>query len=562
MSLPGMENYGQGEPELDRDKPWNHWLVLLANKEVRIESILNDYYGLGVPMDAERWKTTCPYASEHTDGGVDRQFRVYSSENYAYCVDTETEILTRRGWMSWEEVRVGDETLALNAETGLTQWEPVREVIKLPAQRRRMLSMESRAVSSLTTEDHRWLVEHHAQQLSGPAKRSWRWTTSGGGFSHHMRIPLPGPVSSLPQEPKYQDALVELVAWFWTEGTIRRRKSGAPCGVAIYQSPQANPVYVQRIETALTLLFGPPTPSRSSGRPKGSSTQPGWHRRSRPDEFSLNAAAGRVLLEVAPEKIVRPEFLVELTQSQLELFINTSLDGDGARVGRWRQLCQKDLRGLDSLQFAATLAGQPTHVWKRRPQETTFGMSDDWACQFLNRNRVRVRRKPSDKGSDPLEWVDHEGPVWCVRTISGTWTARRRGTVYVTGNCFDSHGHLDPVRLWRMRTFAPTMLDAAKSLLKAYEIDVRPKTAAQRVHALQEASEAPHSDPKVVAQALQVFLSTLPTYEDRQYDDDVLRSVNSVLEMIPSVCGRAESQEEVATWFRNAKAGLADLISR
>jgi len=129
------------------------------------------------------------------------------------------------------------------------------------------------------------------------------------------------------------------------------------------------------------------------------------------------------------------------------------------------------------------------------------------------------------------------------------------------GHCYESHGHLDPVRLWKMKSYAPTLLDAAKGLLEAYGIETKPKSLDERVADLQKQEEF-HSDPSAVSQALQVFLSRLSGYEDRQYDDDVLRSVNSVLKAVPNVCAQAESQEEVERWFRNAKAELARLISR
>jgi hypothetical protein len=51
-------------------------------------------------------------------------------------------------------------------------------------------------------------------------------------------------------EPKWSDAFVELVAWFWTEGW-----AGSGGQVTITQSEKANPGHCARIRAALTAGF-------------------------------------------------------------------------------------------------------------------------------------------------------------------------------------------------------------------------------------------------------------------------------------------------------------------
>ena len=82
-SLPGADKYRTAPA--GRDAPWLHPLVAKANAEVRIEDVLNGYFGLAVPYEAEGWKVRCPFAVEHKDGGIDPQFRVYATSNTGYC---------------------------------------------------------------------------------------------------------------------------------------------------------------------------------------------------------------------------------------------------------------------------------------------------------------------------------------------------------------------------------------------------------------------------------------------------------------------------------------------
>jgi hypothetical protein len=46
---------------------------------------LNKYFKIYVPYDASSWKVKCPWAMEHEDGGLDKQFRIYSESNSGYC---------------------------------------------------------------------------------------------------------------------------------------------------------------------------------------------------------------------------------------------------------------------------------------------------------------------------------------------------------------------------------------------------------------------------------------------------------------------------------------------
>ena len=50
-----------------------------------------------------------------------------------YCADMETEILSDSGWLNCHDLRIGDNVLTLNHETGLSEWQPVQAVNVFPA---------------------------------------------------------------------------------------------------------------------------------------------------------------------------------------------------------------------------------------------------------------------------------------------------------------------------------------------------------------------------------------------------------------------------------------------
>lgn len=56
-----------------------------------------------------------------------------------FYVDEETEILTVDGWKTVHDLRVGDEVMTLNHETGMSEWLPTLEVCVFPAERRELI---------------------------------------------------------------------------------------------------------------------------------------------------------------------------------------------------------------------------------------------------------------------------------------------------------------------------------------------------------------------------------------------------------------------------------------
>ena len=272
--------------------------------------------------------------------------------------------------------------------------------------------------------------------------------------------PLP-PLARPRAEPKWSDAFVELVAWFWTEGW-----AGSSGQVTITQSEKANPGHCARIRAALTAAFGPDAATRGvsllgargwEGRARirealaadpalsnyaiaracgvddhtvalvrrGKEDGPSWSQACEARgvvRFRLNAQAGRLLVACAPDKVVDTGFLAELTPAQLDLFIRVSLDADGSRnnTGTW-VMAQKDRHRVEAFQIACALAGLsggvrgPTRwgMWYMAVQASPWR----WPCgqpQYLTRKTI-------------------DGPVWCPTTPNGTWFARCDGTTYFTG---------------------------------------------------------------------------------------------------------------------------------
>ncbi|MEU7880741.1 peptidoglycan-binding protein [Microbispora bryophytorum] len=365
-----------------------------------------------------------------------------------YCVDEATEILTQQGWRSYRELRVGDIALTLNHETGMAEWQPVLEVCVFPAGDREMIRMQGDRHSSLTTPHHRWPVERYrrrtgTERAKGP---DGRWLATGKTrrsvtaherlwvttetLGYWDRIPIAAPCADLPSEAKWSDALVELVAWFWTEGHVERGRGGEPTSsVAIYQS-ERNAANVMRIRTALRQVFGPP----SEGFPRaGRATDgvPRWREAGNRQltEFHLSADAGAMLLGLAPDRVPTFEFLLSLTRAQLALFVETSLAADNAGVDK---LAQKNRAAAEAFMFAVLLSGHAASLRRRAP--TANCPSEMWLVTIRRQQNFAPRAAAAKGSRFTVRREPYQGEIWCPRTENQSWLARRDGTVYFTGN--------------------------------------------------------------------------------------------------------------------------------
>jgi len=432
------------------------------------------------------------------------------------CVDEETEILTKRGWLGVDEVVVGDEAVTLNPETRESEWGPIEDLHVYEAMERPMLRLQGvRGHSSMTTLNHRWLVERRTTrsgigtsrpgEQNGSAKlsemdvatfkgeydkgsrqvdladkygvtqttiskivtsRTWaqqrqaekaplrdahgllvrEWVadtvTSDALLSVECRVPVCAAMSDTAVVKKHNDELVELVAWYWTEGNDRSNYGGAR-GIWITQSPRVYDEYCSRIRSCMARFFGPPV-ERLKGRSRGGAEVcPQWREERREDGatvWKLNGAAADKIRQHAPSKVVCMDFLLSLTQQQLDLFVDVSMMADGTLTSQGGALVQSNQSDnskqarcrAEAFQIAALLSGRYATLNKIRrsadPRPDRNGIAHDgWSVTLGSKKFFKPSRCDA-------EVVSHHGVVWCPSTPNGSWLARRNGTPFFTGN--------------------------------------------------------------------------------------------------------------------------------
>lgn len=354
---------------------------------------------------------------------------MFYGEDQEWCADEDTEILTARGWLRYSDLTTDDEAYVIDPATLAARFEPVLTVNVFEAKPRTLRLVETGNFSSLTTADHRWLVA----KRSGDGDR-WAWRTTAD-LTYQHGIFRASHRDDAPTEAKWADAFVEVVAWYWTEGW--RTASGHSDSAAYIGQSNKNALHQAAIRSALDAAF-----------------LGGWTEQAHGDvaHFRLGREATEAVLSVTEgHKAPTTAFLLSLTTAQLLLFIERCLDGDGHRspahtdeagyeIAGYRRWYQVEESSVRRFEMACAMAGLATNTYQtpdygNRHGRPPFVVSILASQMAKPLDAVRVASYASNRqqpATDAL--VQHDGIVWCPTTPSGTWLARRRGSVYFTGN--------------------------------------------------------------------------------------------------------------------------------
>lgn len=384
------------------------------------DALLNESMGIESLLD---------FPHNHRDY-IELGARFWIGADLGWCVDTETEILTQRGWLRYNELLIGDTSLSLNPDTGMAEWQPITDLY-INTGHYEMVSMQGQTFDSVTTPHHRWLCKVRERE-----EETFHWKTTET-LNTEDSIPMSATVSNLPTTKKYSDATVELAAWIFCEGTIRGNS------VELSQSHIKNSIYTLEIENLLTHALGDPGYVRDGFlwrselrfTPEDGLTHHG-------DEmtyFYINKeAVDRLRLKevfLGQEKELDPKFITSLTQEQLLLFQRTCIKGDGSVDKHDGQAIeQHSLARIKSYEMVCAIAGLTVATGHSNTRD-----SDRWNTRVLQCNTVAPvaaaanGRTCTDMGMS-ITSDKKIRTIWCPTIKYGNFLARRNGSIYYTGN--------------------------------------------------------------------------------------------------------------------------------
>lgn len=337
--------------------------------------------------------------------------KVTGMAHVKYCVPPDHEALTRdRGWVGPDGLRIGDEILTLNHETGQSEWQPALGVNVFEVQNEQMLRIVNGSHNSLSTVGHRWPIFKSGRRVADSRRR---WTTSDAGFAAADRIQIAADHVGLPDSAKWSDAFVQLVALYASDGWLETPTRGRPrVNITKYR-----PGVIDRVRALM--------PENTAEYSVGDGVR-----------FRLSSATSESLLEVVSGvgKHVSRDFVLSLTRSQLDLFLQSFVDiGDGGSVSTDTiRIWQTDKERLAAIELAALLAGRTVRWVKPIAEKTNAWGGISRECYGLTLSSRNRRWVQPHRAMQTRE--QYSGQVWCPTTGNQTWLARHDGKVFFTGN--------------------------------------------------------------------------------------------------------------------------------
>lgn len=341
-------------------------------------------------------------------GHVDKKKFFAELRQSVNCVDTETQIFTKRGWLTYEEVKVGDIALTYNGDKDIMEWQPIMEVVRMPY-KGKMLSMEGEAHSSLSTPNHRWFVR---DAMSGPC------VTRDSAFIEQMsnkgsyRIPI-NAKGEWEGSKEFTDDWLELFGVFLTDG---HQECLHQIEICQSTSPRKNG-NVEYIEKLIRRVGCEITRKREHS----------WGDYCPCVYWSIKGSFVEWCKKVCDDtkRVVDKSWLYSLSQRQAQKLMNGILLGDGYNSSKSKTKYIGNIRKsmIDFFAEVALMAGYSYGISK--PSKNS--KNRDYVLSLKSRNNIYC-------GVLRREYVDYDGIVWCPRVENQSFVMKRNDKVCITRN--------------------------------------------------------------------------------------------------------------------------------
>lgn len=349
-----------------------------------------------------------------------------------FCLSEDTELLTNNGWKKYNEIKIGDQAACFDLKTERYTYGDVQDMI-VQHHDGPMVHYKSRSMDCLSTPEHRVVVKIPQNATGRRSHGKWSFRRADN-LPRHFRVPLGGaPIG------KGVDGLTvemcRIIGWLASDGhhVVRPPNSGAikrkwiggiilvqalsTCKKGVYIAEEMKALLRKEFCIAPTLRQGGPSINRKDGRTLNQSPSYLWYIPVSSAEKSLRWFDNGDIHRI-PRRIIK-----RASRKQLEALYLGLMEGDGTtQNGEWTKFYPGKQEGLaDDLQEIAMRIGHS--VTKR-----LVATNQQWVVHVARRKWHYIRKRTAEH---------YCGPVWDITVPSGAFVARRKGTVFVTGNCIN-----------------------------------------------------------------------------------------------------------------------------
>ena len=350
---------------------------------------------------------------------------------YATCFDDKTEILTEDGWKLFKDLKE-EKVATLNINKDRFEWQKPTDKIEQEFNGN-LLHFQARGFDLMVTPNHRMLLRRYpnnllqsrADKLNHPEKShkriNFNWTTKeareikdckrqewqmkrycsnwGGNLTEVINIPIRESKNKGRKVHHFLNQnienIAELIAWYVTEGNIRKSR------LTITQYKKVNPENFNNIVDLFRRMGIEPKQSRNRDIQIGSMEICDW---------LLNECGS------GSRNKFLPKWLKNQPKEILKIVFDTMINGDGWRNGEsigYRSISKKLLNDLEEIAI-----------------KLGYAVTEHNDCVSISniQNMPTINNKPVE--------VNYNGKVYCVSVPNTFIMVRRNGKAIWSGNSY------------------------------------------------------------------------------------------------------------------------------
>lgn len=366
------------------------------------------------------------------------------------CLDTETEILTKRGWMTHDSIKKTDIVAAFNSENEHIEWCNIKELVHRPRDiNEKMFSFKNPHLDFRITSQHDMVIK----STSGTSVNWIKETIDKSYMRKSMfRVPVAG--FEQVEDYKIKDDELLLLGWFISDGTIRKASGQHQVTISQCENHRS---YIEEIKDILTRLEVPFSETRV--KRKGDLAKYadliqisfGIFRPKRKFKRWIDKKDLSHIFSWFDKSL--PYQYDNLSRRQIKILLETWNKGDGLKRKNinWNPKTLSITTGSDENladRLQSILVRRGFRCNKTTEHRTKRGLINSSKTLFnlyikdvtsstiaTNEKDGIISNKKYKRARIQIEEEHKSENVWCLSNRLGTIITRRNGKVTIMGNC-------------------------------------------------------------------------------------------------------------------------------
>lgn len=333
--------------------------------------------------------------------------KVYLFGNHE-CLDDKTELLTKRGWINYKEIKLDDIVFSFNPETKLGEWVKIDKLI-IQKFSGKLNRINLKTLDLLATDNHKIFYK---TKLSN----KYKYTEIRNLPKTRILFPMTNTINN----PEYNisDNWIKLIAWILTDGHIAKPKSGY-LNIGISQRKSKMPI-VEKIVNDLGLEYSLNFRDRDIKKICGKIVKT----QESQGALTFNSKSKNEILKYIDKSKNIPDWVDKLSDRQFTIFLQSLIDGDGSRHksspnSSWIMYGRKQF--LEKLQILCITHNYSASLSVYR--ETQYRLNICVNRKFFNLENSKQIKKEN-----------YVGDVWDLTVKNHNFMIRRNGKCHFTGN--------------------------------------------------------------------------------------------------------------------------------